>query len=100
MDANKFEGKVWAFPETTEAVALWYNKDLVKTPPKDTDELLKLAAEVGLAFNTGFYHTVGLLLRRRRQALRRQPASAFWTRATGIADVLDLYASRPRAPPT
>ena len=25
-DANKFQGKVWAFPESTEAVALWYNK--------------------------------------------------------------------------
>jgi maltose-binding protein MalE len=62
VDANKFQGKTWAFPESTEAVALWYNKDLVKTPPKDTDELLKLAAEVGLAYNSGFYHSAGLLL--------------------------------------
>jgi arabinogalactan oligomer/maltooligosaccharide transport system substrate-binding protein len=62
VDANKFQGQTWAFPESTEAVALWYNKDLVKTPPKDTDELLKLAAEVGLAYNSGFYHSAGLLL--------------------------------------
>jgi maltose-binding protein MalE len=62
VDANKFQGQTWAFPESTEAVALWYNKDLVKTPPKDTDELIKLASEVGLAYNSGFYHSAGLLL--------------------------------------
>jgi maltose-binding protein MalE len=62
VDANKFQGKVWAFPESTEAVALWYNKDKVKEAPKSIDELLKLAAEVGLAYNSGFYHSAGLLL--------------------------------------
>ena len=62
VDANKFQGKVWAFPESTEAVALWYNKDKVKEAPKSVDELLKLAAEVGLAYNSGFYHSAGLLL--------------------------------------
>ena len=62
MDANKFQGKVWAFPESTEAVALWYNKDKVKEAPKSIDELLKQAAEVGLAYNTGFYHSAGILL--------------------------------------
>ena len=49
VDANKFQGKVWAFPESTEAMALWYNKDKVKEAPKSVDELLKQAAEVGLA---------------------------------------------------
>ena len=34
VDANKFQGKVWAFPESTEAMALWYNKDKVKEAPK------------------------------------------------------------------
>ncbi len=62
VDANKFQGKVWAFPESTEAVALWYNKDKVKEAPKSVDELLKLAAEVGLAYNSGFYHSAGFLL--------------------------------------
>jgi maltose-binding protein MalE len=61
VEANKFQGKVWAFPESTEAVALYYNTDKVKTPPKDTDELLKLAAEVGLGLNIGFYHSSGIL---------------------------------------
>ena len=52
---------MWAFPESTEGVALWYNKDLVREPPQDTDALLKFAEEVGLALNTGFYHSAGLL---------------------------------------
>ncbi len=61
VDANKFGGKVWAFPESTEAVALWLNTDKVKTAPKDSDELLKLAADVGLGLNTGFYHSSGII---------------------------------------
>ena len=62
VDANKFQGKVWAFPESTEAMALWYNKDKVKEAPKSADDLLKQAAEVGLAYNTGFYQSAGILL--------------------------------------
>jgi len=34
VDANKFQGQTWAFPESTEAVASGNNKDLVKTPPR------------------------------------------------------------------
>ncbi len=59
VDANKFQGKVWAFPESTEAVALWYNTDKVKTLPKDSAELLKFGEEMGLAVNSGFYHSLG-----------------------------------------
>lgn len=61
VDANKFGGKVMALPESTEAVVLWYNKDLVKTPPTTDEELLKVAEASGLALNTGFYHSTGLL---------------------------------------
>ncbi len=61
LDADKFEGKTWAFPESTEAVALWYNKKLVDKPATTIDELLQQAAKVGLAYNAGFYHSSGLL---------------------------------------
>lgn len=61
VTANKFQGKVWAFPESTEAMALWYNTDKVKTAPTNTDDLLKIAQESGLALNIGFYQAVGLL---------------------------------------
>ena len=61
VDANKFQGKVWAIPESTEAVALWYNTAKLKTPPADTDALLKAAGECGLALNQGFYHYFGFI---------------------------------------
>jgi maltose-binding protein MalE len=61
VEANKYAGKVMALPESVEAVVLWYNKDLVKTPPANTEELLTVAAASGLALNTGFYHSTGLL---------------------------------------
>lgn len=60
LEANTFQGKIWAFPESTEAVALYYNTDKVKTPPKDADELLKLAQESGFALDSKFYHTMGI----------------------------------------
>ena len=62
VDANRFGGKVWAFPESTEAVGLWYNKDLVTETPKSWEELLTQASTVGLGLNIGFYHSAGLLL--------------------------------------
>ena len=73
VDANKFQGKVWAFPESTEAMALWYNKDKVKEAPKSVDDLLKQAAEVGLAYNTDFYQFRRASAGRGRQGPRRQP---------------------------
>lgn len=60
LDANKFQGKIWAFPESTEAVALYYNTDKIKTPPADADELLKMAQESGFALDSKFYHTMGI----------------------------------------
>ena len=77
VDANKFQGKVWAFPESTEAVALWYNKDLVKEMPKSAEDLLKQAAEVGLAYNSGFYHSAGILLAEDGKVFDDNQACAF-----------------------
>lgn len=59
--ANKFQGKIWAFPESTEAVGLYYNTDKIKTPPKNADELLKMAAESGFALDSKLYHSMGIL---------------------------------------
>ena len=82
VDANKFQGKVWAFPESTEAMALWYNKDKVKEAPKSVDDLLKQAAEVGLAYNSGFYQSAGILLAEDGKVLDDQPGVCVWTRTT------------------
>lgn len=58
-------GKMMAMPESTECVAMVYNKDLVKNLPKDTDSMITLADSLqtgdtyGLVYNTGFYFTAG-----------------------------------------
>lgn len=39
-------GKVYGYPMSLEAVSLVYNKDLVKTPPKSFDDVLKLDKEL------------------------------------------------------
>lgn len=39
-------GKTWGYPLSIEAVALVYNKDLVKTPPKTFEDVVKLDNEL------------------------------------------------------
>jgi maltose/maltodextrin transport system substrate-binding protein len=41
-------GRVWGYPYALEAVTLIYNKALVKTPPKDFDELIALHKQLQL----------------------------------------------------
>jgi arabinogalactan oligomer/maltooligosaccharide transport system substrate-binding protein len=61
LDANKYQGKIWALTESTEAVALWYNTSMITTPPANSDELLTMAQQYGLALNTLFYYDVGFV---------------------------------------
>ncbi|MFN8481552.1 MAG: extracellular solute-binding protein [Anaerolineae bacterium] len=61
VTANSFQGKVYAFPESTEAMALFINTDKVKTMPTNSDDILKMATEVGMGLNTGFYQSAGFL---------------------------------------
>ncbi len=92
VEANKFGGKVMALPESVEAVVLWYNRDLVKTPPTTTEELLTVAAESGLALNTGIYHSVGLLFGFGGQLFDASQKCVF-DQGTGVADFLDFMAT-------
>ncbi len=65
LDQVRLGGKLMAMPESTECVAMVYNSDIVKTIPKDTNELIAWADSVqsgdtyGLVYNTGFYFTAG-----------------------------------------
>jgi arabinogalactan oligomer/maltooligosaccharide transport system substrate-binding protein len=61
LDADKYQGKTWALPESTEAVALWVNTSMIQTPPTTSDELLAMAQQYGLALNTLFYYDVGFM---------------------------------------
>lgn len=61
VDALRWQGILYGFPESFECVAMYYNTDLVDSPPADTDELKAMAADVGLGFNIGFYNAFGYI---------------------------------------
>jgi arabinogalactan oligomer/maltooligosaccharide transport system substrate-binding protein len=55
-----YDGKLYGLPESLKAVAFWYNKDLIATPPATTDELKALmegGTEVAITY--GCYHEFG-----------------------------------------
>jgi arabinogalactan oligomer/maltooligosaccharide transport system substrate-binding protein len=60
IDGMSVEGKLYGVPESLKAVALWYNKDLIDTPPATTDEL-KALMEGGtpVSLSYGCYHHYG-----------------------------------------
>jgi multiple sugar transport system substrate-binding protein len=43
IETASFEGKLYAAPFNTNTQLLWYRKDLVKTPPKTWDQMIKEA---------------------------------------------------------
>jgi arabinogalactan oligomer/maltooligosaccharide transport system substrate-binding protein len=45
IDGMKVDGVLYGVPESAKAVALYYNKSLVPTPPKTTDELLAMVKD-------------------------------------------------------
>jgi arabinogalactan oligomer/maltooligosaccharide transport system substrate-binding protein len=55
-----YDGKLYGLPESLKAMAFWYNKDLIATPPATTDEL-KALMEGGteVVFNVGCYQGFG-----------------------------------------
>jgi len=70
LDAMTYKGGVYGLPINYKMPTLIYNKDLVKTPPKTTDEMVKLARTLtnaqsgryGLAYwYTNFYFHSALM---------------------------------------
>jgi arabinogalactan oligomer/maltooligosaccharide transport system substrate-binding protein len=70
LDAMTYKGGVYGLPINYKSTTLIYNKDLVKTPPKTTDEMVKLAKTLtntesgryGLAYwYTNFYFHSALM---------------------------------------
>jgi arabinogalactan oligomer/maltooligosaccharide transport system substrate-binding protein len=60
VEGCKVDGKLYCVPESLKAVALFYNKDTVPTPPKTTEELLAaVKGGLKLALNQNAYHNVG-----------------------------------------
>jgi arabinogalactan oligomer/maltooligosaccharide transport system substrate-binding protein len=67
LEAMTYRGQIWGLPLNYKVLTLFYNKKLVKTPPKDSVELVKLAqsltkketGQFGLAYwyNDYYYHS-------------------------------------------
>ncbi len=60
VEGMKVDGVIYGVPESAKAVALYYNTDLLPTPPTTTDELLA-AVQGGAPMNffIGAYHMFG-----------------------------------------
>lgn len=60
IDGMSLDGVLYGIPESMKALALWYNTDLLPTPPATTDELKALmegGTQVAISF--GCYHHYG-----------------------------------------
>jgi arabinogalactan oligomer/maltooligosaccharide transport system substrate-binding protein len=61
LDGSKVDGKFYMVPESLKAVALWYDKSAIPTPPTTSDELLAAVKDksIKLGINQGVYHQFG-----------------------------------------
>jgi arabinogalactan oligomer/maltooligosaccharide transport system substrate-binding protein len=60
FEGARVDGKVYGVPGIIKAVALYYNKSTVPTPPATTDELLQLVKDGSrLVINQNAYHNFG-----------------------------------------
>jgi len=61
IDGSKVDGKFYMVPESLKAVALWYDKTAIATPPTTSDALLAGVKDgsIKLGINQGVYHQFG-----------------------------------------
>jgi arabinogalactan oligomer/maltooligosaccharide transport system substrate-binding protein len=61
IDGSKVDGSFYMVPESLKAVALWYDKSAIPTPPASADELLAAVKDgsIKLGINQGVYHQFG-----------------------------------------
>lgn len=60
VEGMSLDGKLYGIPESLKAVVLWYNKDLLPTPPATTEELqvlMESGTEISISY--GCYHHFG-----------------------------------------
>ena len=85
VDALSIDGQLYGLPESIETLALYYNTDLVPTPPTSTAELVQLSGEIagansgtfGFALYSNFYHPAGYLFGWGGQIFTEETSSAF-----------------------
>jgi arabinogalactan oligomer/maltooligosaccharide transport system substrate-binding protein len=61
IDGSKVDGKFYMVPESLKAVALWYDKSAIATPPATHEALLAGVRDgsIKLGINQGVYHQFG-----------------------------------------
>lgn len=60
VDGMTVDGKLYGIPESLKAVVLWYNKEMIETPPATTEELQALMeGGTPVAVSFGCYHQYG-----------------------------------------
>jgi arabinogalactan oligomer / maltooligosaccharide transport system substrate-binding protein len=61
VEGSKVDGKLYMVPESLKAVALWYDKSQIATPPATSEELLAGVKDgsIKLGINQGVYHQFG-----------------------------------------
>ena len=59
LEAVKLDGKTWGIPLSYgNNLMLLYNKNMVKEPPKDTDELIKISKDLAASGKQGFAYNL------------------------------------------
>ncbi len=84
VEALTYDGQLYGLPESIETVALYYNTDLVPTPPTSTAELIQMSGEIaganpdtfGFALYSNFYHPAGYLFGWGAQLFNEENTSA------------------------
>jgi arabinogalactan oligomer/maltooligosaccharide transport system substrate-binding protein len=61
LDGSKVDGKFYMVPESLKAVAMWYDKSAIATPPADLTALLAGVTDgsIKLGLNQNAYHSFG-----------------------------------------
>lgn len=91
MKAFTVQGRTWGYPFAIEAVSLVYNKALVKTPPKDWNEVMALDKTLSgqgkkavLWDYTNTYFTFPLLAANGGYAFKQRPDGTYDANDTGV----------------
>ena len=89
-DAVSFDGKIWGYPLSVEAVGLIYNKKLVSTPPASFEEISSLKLPDGVKpilwdYNNTYF-SFPLLMSNGGYAFKKNASGSYDAKDTGVAN--------------
>jgi maltose/maltodextrin transport system substrate-binding protein len=89
-DAVTFDGKVWGYPLSVEAIGLIYNKALVSSPPKDFAEMADLQSKLPAGVSpimwdyNNTYFTFPMLMSAGGYAFKKDANGSYDPKDTGV----------------